>query len=251
MLPPETLFFLVTGAALGGLVMGLVGFGTGIAALGFWLFVVDPVLAVPLVGICSLTTTAFTLNAYWHAIRFDRLWPFLLGAVPGLPLGILLLTRLDPAVFKLAAGVFLVGYSVLRLFFLPRMTLAGAGRIRDLTVGAASGLIAGFAAIPGPLTTLWCGLRGWSKDEQRGVYQPFNQALLLVALAGYAMEGLLTRELGVVALYCIPASLAGMALGMAGYRRLDEEQFRRVVLLFLLVSGLMLITLNAIPMREP
>lgn len=251
MLPPETLFFLVTGAALGGLVMGLVGFGTGVAALGFWLFVADPALAVPLVGICSLATTAFTLNAYRHAISLDRLWPFFLGAAPGLPLGILLLTRLDPALFKLAAGVFLVGYAVLRLFFLPRMTLAATGRTGDLAVGVASGLIAGFAAIPGPLTTLWCGLRGWSKDEQRGVYQPFNQALLLVALAGYAMEGLMTRELGVAALYCVPTALAGMVLGMTGYKRLDEEQFRRVVLLFLLVSGVMLIALNVIPMNKP
>ena len=44
-LPLETVLFLVTGAALAGFVMGLVGFGTGLAALGFWLFVVDPVLA--------------------------------------------------------------------------------------------------------------------------------------------------------------------------------------------------------------
>ena len=75
MLPVETVVFLVTGAALAGLVMGLVGFGTGLAALGFWLFVVDPALAVPLVSICSLATTIFTLRAYGHAIALKRLAP--------------------------------------------------------------------------------------------------------------------------------------------------------------------------------
>lgn len=68
MLPLETIAFLVTGAALAGLVMGLVGFGTGLAALGFWLFVIEPALAVPLVVVCSLATTVFTLKAYSHAI---------------------------------------------------------------------------------------------------------------------------------------------------------------------------------------
>ena len=104
MLPAETIFFLMTGAALAGIVMGLVGFGTGLAALGFWLFVVEPTLAVPLVGVCSLTTTAFTLKAYKHAIRLDRLAPFFLGAVFGLPLGIMLLTRVDPCYLQIGDG---------------------------------------------------------------------------------------------------------------------------------------------------
>lgn len=246
MLPLETIAFLVTGAMLGGLVMGLVGFGVGLAALGFWLFVLDPAIAVPLVCITSLATTAFTFRAYWHAVSLDRLAPFLLGAAAGLPVGVLLLTRLDPALFKLAMGVFLVAYTLFRLLMLPHLVIRRANRFADGLVGAAGGLFAGFAAVPGPLSTVWCGLRGWSKDEQRGVYQPFNQSLLLVALAGYWLEGLLTRELLRTTLYCVPAAYAGLALGIAGYKRLDETQFQRLVLLLLLASGLILITLNLV-----
>lgn len=248
MLPAETIFFLMTGAVLAGFVMGLVGFGTGLAALGFWLFVVDPSLAVPLVGVCSLATTAFTLAAYKHAIRFDRLWPFFLGAGVGLPLGILLLTRLDPASFKLGMGLFLIVYTLFRLLVIPGLEVRAGGRAADLAVGAGSGFLGGVAAIPGPLTTVWCGLRSWSKDEQRAVYQPFNQGILMVAMIGYGLEGLLTRELGIISLYCVPAALAGMALGMFGYRKLDEAQFQRLVLLLLLASGVMLVALNALAM---
>ena len=107
-------------------------------------------------------------------------------------------------------------------------------------------MLGGFAAIPGPLTTVWCGLRGWSKDEQRAVYQPYNQIIILLAFAGYATQGLVTAELGRLALYCVPAALIGMALGMAGYKRLDEAQFQRIVMLLLFVSGVMLVVLNAL-----
>ncbi len=244
MLPIETIAFLITGAALAGLVMGLVGFGTGLAALGFWLFVVDPALAVPLVSICSLATTAFTIRAYAHAISWRRLAPFFIGAAAGLPLGIALLAKLDPAIFKIAMGLFLIGYTAFRLMILPQIKLGNTGRTGDAMVGFGGGILGGFAAIPGPLTTVWCGLRGWSKDEQRGVYQPFNQIIILIAFAGYATQGLVTKELGVLALYCVPASLAGMGLGMAGYKRLDEKQFQRVVLLLLFASGVMLVILN-------
>jgi len=246
MLPFETIAFLVTGAALAGLVMGLVGFGTGLAALGFWLFVVDPVLAVPLISICSLATTAFTFRVFSYAISWKRLAPFFIGAAAGLPLGIALLAKLDPAIFKVSTGIFLIGYTAFRLLLLPQITLKNAGRVGDTIVGFGGGILGGFAAIPGPFSTVWCGLRGWSKDEQRAVFQPFNQIIILIAFAGYATQGLVTKELGILALYCVPASLAGLVLGMAGYKRLDEAQFQRAVLLLLLGSGFMLVLLNAL-----
>lgn len=246
MLGTETILFLVTGAVLAGFVMGLVGFGTGLAALGFWLHVADPTLAVPLVAICSLSTTGFTFHAYKHAISLRRLAPFFLGAVAGLPFGVLALTRLDAGSVKLAMGAFLIVYTLFRLFVVPGLTVAPRGRGADAAVGFGGGLMGGFASTPGPLTTVWCGLRGWSKDEQRAVYQPFNQAILLIAFGLYAWEGLVTAELWWLALYCVPATLAGMGIGMAGYKRLGEAQFQRIVLVLLLASGCMLVVLNAL-----
>lgn len=245
-LPLDTVFFLVTGALLAGVVMGLVGFGTGLAALGFWLFAVDPILAVPLVSICSLATTAFTLKAYSHAISWRRLAPFFAGAAAGLPLGILLLARLDAEMFKTLMGLFLIAYTLFRLLVLPKITLTRAGRAGDALVGIGGGILGGIAAIPGPLTTVWCGLRGWTKDEQRAVYQPFNQTIILLAFAGYATQGIITVELGLLAFYCVPASLVGMAIGMAGYKRVSEDMFQKLVLWLLLASGVMLVILNGI-----
>lgn len=245
-LPLETIFFLVTGALLAGFVMGLVGFGTGLAALGFWLLAVDPILAVPLVSICSLATTVFTLKAYSHAISWRRLAPFFAGAAAGLPLGVLLLARLDAATFKTLIGLFLIAYTIFRLLVLPKLTITNVGRAGDALVGIGGGILGGIAAIPGPLTTVWCGLRGWTKDEQRAVYQPFNQIIILLAFAGYATQGIITAELGIMAFYCVPASLIGMAIGMAGYKRISEAQFQRLVLWLLLASGIMLVFLNGL-----
>ena len=43
-------FVLLTGALAGGFVSGLAGFGTGLVALGIWLYAFPPAIAVPLVA---------------------------------------------------------------------------------------------------------------------------------------------------------------------------------------------------------
>lgn len=56
------LFF---GALAGGFVSGLAGFGTALLALGVWLYVVPPAVAVPLVLICSVVAQTSTLPSFW------------------------------------------------------------------------------------------------------------------------------------------------------------------------------------------
>ena len=238
MLPVETIAFLVTGAALAGFVMGLAGFGTGLAALGFWLLVVDPLIAVPLVSICSIATTAFTLHAYVHAISWARLAPFFAGAVAGLPLGILLLGQLDPALFKVVMGIFLVGYTLIRLIIVPALTARGAGRFMDAIVGLGGGILGGFAAIPGATDDgLVRSSRAGPRTSSAQCISRSTRSSFFWHSPGYASQGMLTQEVGLLAFYCVPASLLGMAIGMAGYKRIGEMQFQKLILWLLLASG--------------
>ncbi len=64
---------LLFGALAGGFVSGLAGFGTALMALGIWLYVLPPALAVPLVLICSVISQISTLPAMWRLHRFR--WP--------------------------------------------------------------------------------------------------------------------------------------------------------------------------------
>ena len=64
------LVLLCLGALGGGFVSGLAGFGTGLVALGIWLYVLPPSLAVPLVIICSIVGQSSTLPAFLHVIDF-------------------------------------------------------------------------------------------------------------------------------------------------------------------------------------
>jgi len=49
--------------------------------------------------------------------------------------------------------------------------------------GFAGGLIGGFTAMPGAAPTIWCNLRGMSKNEQRGLVQPYITIMQCIAIA--------------------------------------------------------------------
>lgn len=231
----------LAGAFLGGFVSGLAGFGTGLVALGIWLHVLEPAVAATLVVLCSVVAQVQTIRTVWHAIDLRRAWPMLVAGLAGVPLGTTLVTRLDPAAFRLGMGVLLLGFSACMLLGRLQPRLAWGGRTADAAVGLGGGVLGGLAGLSGPLPTMWATLRGWGKDERRGVFQAFNLAVLGAALASHAAAGLLTAELGRAALAALPGTLAGAWLGARAYRRLSDQRFHEVVLGLLGLSGFALV----------
>jgi uncharacterized membrane protein YfcA len=239
-----TIPIIALGALCGGFVTGLAGFGTGLTALGFWLYVVDPVVAAALVVICSIVGQVQSLYTVRRAVTWRRVWPFLVGGLVGVPLGVAALRLVDPKTLKMLLGLLLVGYTSVALGCRRLPTVVWGGRVADGVVGFGGGILGGIAGLSGPLPTIWCGLRGWQADAQRGVYQPYNLTILSIALLAYATQGMLTTHVWGLVLVCLPATLLGAYGGMRLYGRIDDRQFRSLVLSLLLASGLVLTVSN-------
>ena len=166
------LVLLCLGALGGGFVSGLAGFGTGLVALGIWLYVLPPSLAVPLVIICSIVGQSSTLPSFLHVIDFKLVWPFLIGGLAGVPVGTALVAYADPHIFKLSVGVLLPVFPTALYFNRTPIALRFGGRAADAAIGFAGGILGGLAGLSGPLPTLWASVRGWDKDARRGFSRP-------------------------------------------------------------------------------
>jgi len=236
----------VAGAFTSGFVIGLAGFGVGLIALGFWLHVMEPIVAGPLVAICSVVGQIRSIAPVRRDISSRRILPFVVGGIIGLPLGVYLLNHVSGQDLKVGLGTFLIAYSIFGLAVKLGPVFANAGALSDGVVGFGGGIFGGIAGLSGPLATIWCGLRGWTKDQQRATYQSYNLIILSLAVAAYASQGLLTREVGVLTLTSIPAFLVGVQLGLMAYKRVDENGFRKLVLVLLLASGTSLVVNNAL-----
>ena len=232
---------LFLGALAGGFVSGLAGFGTALLALGVWLYVVPPAVAVPLVLICSVVAQTSTLPSFWRSFDFRLVWPFLIGGLAGVPLGTLMIASADPQVFKLAVGVLLLIFPAALYFNRKPMAVTFGGRIADSAIGFAGGILGGLAGLSGPLPILWATVRGWGKDERRGVFQTFNWTVLFTAFCLQAGMGLVRLDVVWLALLAFPATVTGAWLGARTYRSLSDRNFRDLVLALLFLSGVGLV----------
>lgn len=237
---PFAYALLFLGAFAGGFVAGLAGFGTALMALGIWLYVLPPSDAVPLILICSVVAQSWTLPSLWRSFDFTLIRPFVIGGLIGVPLGTLLVAQADPNAFKLTVGVFLLLFP-LALYFSKPMAFRFGGRPADAAIGFAGGILGALAGLSGPLPILWATIRGWGKDERRGIFQTYNWTVLFAALCLQAASGLIAGHVMWLALLAFPGTILGAWLGARCYHAMSDRNFRDVVLGLLFLSGVALV----------
>jgi uncharacterized membrane protein YfcA len=241
MMSPASYALLFFGALAGGFVSGLAGFGTALMALGLWLYVLPPSLAVPLVLICSVIAQSATLPTIWRSIDFRLVWPFLIGGLAGVPLGTLLIAHADPNVFKLTIGVFLLVFPVLLYFQRAPFAFTFGGKLADGAIAFAGGILGGLAGLSGPLPILWASLRGWGKEKRRGLFQTYNWTVLAAALLLQVASGLVKADIIWLVLLAFPGTIIGATLGARIYHAMSDRNFSDIVLALLLLSGIGLV----------
>ena len=240
-MPVSTYLVVALGAVAAGFVQGLSGFGFGLVSLSFWAWVLDPKLGAFLAVSGAFTGQVVAAVSVRRGFDLRRLAPFVLGGLAGIPLGILLLPRLDADWFKAILGLLLLVWCPAMLFAkdLPRITVGG--RFADALVGLGGGMMGALGGFTGVLPTLWCTLRRYERDVQRAVIQNFNLAMLSVTIVTYLASGLVTRAMLPMLAVVLPAMLIPTLLGARVYLGISEAAFRTLVLSLLTLSGLALV----------
>jgi uncharacterized membrane protein YfcA len=235
--------FLLLSAAVfsGAFVSGLAGFAFSAVAGGILLHVLQPLEAVPLMMACSVGVQATNLWALRKTIQWKDSLMLVLGGLLGVPIAVWLLHATDATTFREGFGLAVALYAAYMLFRPSLTYLQQMNQSRNALVGFGGGLIGGLTAMPGALPTIWCDMHGVPKNQQRGLVQPFIAAMQLFALALMLMRHDLSPKVFVDLLMSIPALLAGSVLGIFAFRHVNDVTFRRIVLIVLLVSGLMLV----------
>jgi uncharacterized protein len=233
-----TLFALA--ALLGGFVSGFSGFAMGLVVSGVWLHIISPMQTATLIAGYGLLTQGYGIFKLRHSLDLRKAWPLALGTIIGVPVGVGILAYLNPVYLRFGIGVLLVIYAIYGLsrpVFAPMKIGVGA----DIAIGISNGLLGGLTGLGGVISTISCQWRGWPKDVQRGVFQPILFAAFVVISISQAVAGTITRD--TLALYALgaPFMVAGLWSGFKLFGKIDDEIFRKAVLVLLLLAGLSLI----------
>ena len=230
-------YMLAFGAAVAGLVQGISGFAFAMVAMSIWVWTIDPLLAAPMAvfgGWFGQCISALRIRRGWHV---DILWPFVLGAAIGIPLGQQLLPYLNPNQFKLVLGLLLVICCSAMLATAKLPQIRKGGKIADAVVGLIGGVMAPLSGFSGLAPALWASLRGYNKDEHRAVIQNYNLIVLSATVASNVYYGRLNRghapQMAIVAGALILPAIWGSKI----YVGMSAAAFRKTVLWLLVLAG--------------
>jgi uncharacterized membrane protein YfcA len=161
---------------------------------------------------------------------WKRVLPILIGLLPGIIIGALLLASLQPGWIKF------VTYAVI----LPLILIQAAGWRRPLRsdhlvglpFGTALGLLYSLTTISGPPLAILFNNQGFVKNEFRAGLALIRVAESSLTALMYYRLNLFVAESGGLLWVIVPCVLVGIPVGAFAMRRLTSETFRRICMSF-------------------
>lgn len=230
--------FLLTAIVLfgAGFTQGLSGFGSVLLALPLLTLFLGIKSVVPLVAMAGLAMSLMLLLQLRRHLEWGRIRPLLLGTIPGIPAGILLLKKLDPGMMQWTLGAVLVAYGLYGLLAGGRTQ--GIGDLWAYPFGFLAGCFGGAFGASGPPVIVYTSMKPWDKDTIKGTLQGFFTANGALVVLSHGLSGLATPEvLRLFAVGLIP-TLAGTLAGSYFYGKLGTETYKKIILGLLVLLGL-------------
>lgn len=219
-------------SAVAATVTGALGYGFSSLTVPVALLFYSARVLNPALILVEVAVNLYALFLNRRSVRrvWPRVAPLVLGLVPGVAAGALLLSRLAPTAMK----------TVTFLVLLPLILLQAAGvrwpfrreRAAGVPLGIGVGFLYSTTTISGPPLALFFNNQGMVKSDFKVALAVARSAESLLTLTAYAWLGLLGGESTGLLLYIAPAVLIGMPFGHWLIRRLNPETFRRVCMSF-------------------
>lgn len=230
------LFYLGVVVFIAGFTQGLSGFGSVLVALPLMVLFWDVRTAVPLVSLLALCNTTI-LRVQLHAhVRFKRIFPLLIAAVPGMVIGAQMLKAVQTRYLEVLIGLLLTSFSLYLLVSRPRRKeLSG---VWQWVAGFLSGILGGSIGANGPPVIIYTSLQPWEKDPVKSTLVGYFMIAGIAISTIHAAFGLITAEvLRLFAIGFLPAT-AGLLAGSHVYGRMNSGAYRKAVTFLLLVMGM-------------
>ena len=169
-------------------------------------------------------------------IRSRRVVPMFLGSLLGIPLGVVILERIDARTLEIVvAGIVIV--AGLLIYLSPRVPFERSVPPLSFLVGGVSGALRAATSMGGPPVVLYT--LTFERDVQRfrASLLPFFLPASLVTVAGLAIAGRIDGDVLVTSGVALPAAVLGSLTGGWARSRVSESVFQPVVLAVLFASS--------------
>jgi len=211
---------------LAAFVRAVSGFGYSLLATPLLMFLIEVKSVVVMNVIMASITTVVVLFQTRRHIDFRRVAFMVLGSIAGIPLGVFLLSRLDPTIIKLAIAALVIPFSVLLL-------LGRSHRFkRDTPACSIAGFLGGVlhasTSLGGPPVVLYLLNQGLVTERFVGTLAAYFLVADVVTIGAFSSMGMITSELLIRIAILSPALFVGAYVGVRVLPRINATLFKRI-----------------------
>lgn len=229
-------------------VQGCAGFGSAALSAPVTNGVLGTAMGVPYGCTIVIPFLIFLFAREWRRVVWREAAKMVLIGAPGLVAGHALFYALDPAATKLCIAAIVIAVAAMNAWRAFRPGGGGDGGAtghdpawrRGLRYAALVGgsMVEGAFSIGGPLVTIYSVKSIGSKEGLRATMTLYWIVMCSWNAVTHLSHGMYTPELVSAMAVGLPFAAAGFALGMACMRRVNRDQFLRIVYIALLAVGI-------------
>ncbi|HEY2744779.1 MAG TPA: sulfite exporter TauE/SafE family protein [Polyangia bacterium] len=223
------------------LIRSALGFGEALVAVPLLALRMPIAVAAPLAVLVSITIAAIVVARDWRDVHARSAGWLVLATLPGIPLGLWLLTAVDGRLVKAGLALVILAFAI---YALARRTPARLDRDRLgwlIGCGLCAGVLGGAYGMNGPPLVVYGSLRSWPAARFRATLQAYFLPASMIGMAGYWMAGLWSPTVSEDFLLVLPAIAVGVVAGRMINRRLAGRSFSRWVHGGLIVTSVALL----------
>jgi len=226
------------------------GFGEALVALPLLALMLPLHVAVPLALMLSIAIALLVIVQDHQHIHFNQAKWLILSAIPGIPLGLYLMLQLKEGVTKIALGLLICLFSIYSLLKKQRLNdqnNKSAHKNRSplmYLLGFISGILGGAYGLNGPPLVYYGDRQGWSAKHFRATLQAYFLPASTIALAGFIAKSIVTAQVLHYFIIALPSAIPAVYLGRWLNKQFTTGLFFKIVYVFLLMLGTILLLSN-------
>lgn len=198
-------------------------------------------IATPLVVLISITIAGVIIIQDWQKIHLSSAGWLIIPTLPGIPIGLLLLSSSYGQIAIILMAVTIISFSIYSLINKTPFELKKDNILMMLSCGFCAGILGGAYGMNGPPLVIYGSMRRWTAQNFRATLQGYFLPASMIAMGGYWRAGLWVPKVTHYYLLSLPIMLPTIFLGRALNQRINKKSFFNYIYLALIVIGLILL----------
>ncbi|WP_438313182.1 sulfite exporter TauE/SafE family protein [Sporosarcina sp. FA9] len=213
------------------------GFGFSIMATPFLLMIFEPREAIQINLILSLVISTALILKIRKDVDAGIVKRFIIGSLPGLPIGILVFLLADTGKLKFGISIVIL---ILTLLLILNFRLKRTER-RDFAVGGLSGALTTGIGMPGPPLLLYFSGTETTKETLRATTLAFYLFIYSISLVIQMFFAGTNKVVWTSSLAALPLVFIGLYVGQILFHHISQKYFRIFTYCILLFTGIYLL----------